>query len=185
MENADPAPGARWYALHIRQRYEKVASSVLRSKGYREFLPLYRTRRQWSDRIAEVELPLFPGYLFCQMNLSDRRIPVVTTPGVLEIVGAAGAPIPVDDREIAAVRRIVDSGFAAEPWPFLPAGSPLRIQHGSLAGVEGILVEARKRHRLVVSITLLQRSVAVEIDSAWVSPLRSPSPDAAYLSRPV
>ncbi len=163
--------GPRWYALRVRQRYEKMASTALRNKGCQEFLPLYRARRQWSDRIAEVELPLFPGYLFCHFDLADHRVPVLSTPGVIGLVGSANRALPVDDGELAAVRAIVESGFAAEPWPYLESGTPVHIGHGALAGVEGIFIEARKHHRLVVSVTLLQRSVAVEVDSAWVSPV--------------
>ncbi|HEY1206203.1 MAG: UpxY family transcription antiterminator [Bryobacteraceae bacterium] len=163
--------GPRWYAVHVRQRCEKVASTALRNRGLREFLPLYSARRQWSDRIAQVEMPLFPGYVFCHFDLADRRIPVLSTPGVLGLVGSGRTPLPVDDGEIAAVQTIVDSGMAAEPWPYLETGAAVRLHHGALAGLEGVFVEAKKHHRLVVSVTLLRRAVAVEIDSAWVSPV--------------
>jgi transcription antitermination factor NusG len=167
---SEPA-GPRWYALQVRQRYEKIASTALRNKGCREFLPLYSARRQWSDRIAQVEMPLFPGYVFCHFDLADRRIPVLDTPGVLALVGLGRTALPVDDSEIAAVRTIVDSGLAAEPWPYLETGAAVRLDHGALAGLEGVFVEAKKHHRLVVSVTLLRRAVAVEVDSAWVSPV--------------
>lgn len=165
------SPGACWYALHVKHRYEKISATVLHNKGYREFLPLYRAKRQWSDRIADVELPLFPGYLFCHFDVNDRRVPIITTPGVLRIVGVGPVPAPVDESEVGALQMMVDSGLAAEPWPYIRVGESVRIAHGAMAGIEGILVEARKRHRLVLSVTLLQRSVAVEIDSAWVIPL--------------
>jgi transcription antitermination factor NusG len=175
-QHLDPLP---WYALQVCHKYESVVSSILRNKGYPEFLPLYRARRRWSDRIAEIDLPLFPGYLFCRFDAGDRRVPIVTTPGVVRIVGIGRTPVPVDDAEIAAIQAIVASGVAAEPWPYLRAGHRVRIRHGSLAGVEGILIEARSRHRLVVSVALLQRSVAVEIDSASVVPVgpRPAAPD--------
>jgi transcription antitermination factor NusG len=163
--------GGSWYALHVRQRYEKTTAQILRGKGYREFLPLYRMRRRWSDRIVEVELPLFPGYVFCHFDLSDRRVPIISTPGVIQIVGVGRLPVAVEDSEIAAIQQVIESGIAAEPWPYLKAGQRVRIEHGALAGLEGIFIEAKKRHRLVVSVTLLQRSVAVEIDSAWATPL--------------
>jgi transcription antitermination factor NusG len=163
--------GAQWYALHVRERYEKTVSAVLRNKGYEEFLPLYRSRRRWSDRMTEVELPLLPGYVFCHLDLNDRRTPIVTTPGVIQILGAGRVPMPVADCEIAALHAIIESGLPAEPWPYLVAGTVVRIDHGSLAGMEGIFVEVRKRHRLVVSVTLLQRSVAVEIDGGWATPI--------------
>ncbi len=160
-----------WYALQVRQRYEKTTAEILRHKGYSQFLPLYRTRRRWSDRVAEIELPLFPGYVFCQFDVADRRVPIVTTPGVIRIVGVGRTPVPVETEELQAIRRIIGSGILAEPWPYLKTGERVRIEYGALAGLEGIFVEAKKRHRLIVSVTLLQRSVAVQIDSAWVSRL--------------
>jgi transcription antitermination factor NusG len=125
--------------------------------------------------MKDLELPLFPGYLFCRFDYGDRRVPIVTTPGDLGLVGEAGCPAPVDPSEIDAVRRIIDSGLAAEPWPYVREGSTVRIDHGSLAGIEGVVVEVKKRYRLVVSVTLLQRSVGVEIDREWVSAV-SPLP---------
>lgn len=164
------APGrACWYALHVRHRQERVVAATLRGKGYLDFLPTYRSRRRWRDRIAEIELPLFPGYVFCHFDARDRRVPIVTTPGVLRIVGLARVPVPVLDSEIDAVRHVVASGIAAEPWPYVEAGQSVRIQHGPLAGVEGVFVEVKNRRRLVVSITLLQRSINVDIDSAFVA----------------
>jgi transcription antitermination factor NusG len=172
MHHAGLVSSARWYALQVRQRYEKAVSAALRSKGYEEFLPLYRSRRRWATRIAEIDLPLFPGYVFCQFGSSDRRVPIVTTPGVLRIVGFGADPVPVDDREMAAIRDVIDSGIAAEPWPWLAAGQRVRIAHGVLAGLEGIFLESKTQHRVVLSITLLQRSLAVQIDSADVTLLR-------------
>jgi transcription antitermination factor NusG len=166
------ASAARWYALQVRSRHEAIAAAILENKGYDKFLPLYRSRRQWSDRIVHLDLPLFPGYVFCRFDPGDRSVPILTTPGVVRIVGIGGRAVPVDDAEIAAIQSIIKSGFAAEPWPYLQLGNLVRIRYGALSGLEGLLVEKRKRHRLVVSITLLQRSVAVEIDSAWVTPVR-------------
>ncbi len=143
--------GARWYALRVRQRHEKATAAALRNKGYDPFLPLYRARHRWSDRIAELELPLFPGYLFCRFDPRDRRAPIVSTAGVIQLVGAGGVPCPVDDAEIAAVQRILRSGLPAEPWPYLQSGAAVSIGAGALAGLEGIFVEAKKHHRLVVS----------------------------------
>lgn len=165
--------GLHWFALHVRSRHEVIVAAILENKGYDKFLPMYRSRRLWSDRIVHLELPLFPGYVFCRFDLNDRRVPILTTPGVVRIVGAANHPVPMDDGEIAAIQVIIKSGFLAEPWPYLRLGNLVRIQYGALSGLEGILVEKKKRHRLVVSVTLLQRSVAVEIDSAWVTPVRS------------
>ena len=160
--------GLSWFAVHTRPRWEKFVGMSLEGKGFEAFLPAYTCRRRWSDRIKELELPLFPGYLFCRMSIAERRLPVLTTPGVRHIVGIGGAPVPVPDDEIDAVRAIVASGLAAQPWPFIRVGDRVRLQGGSLDGVEGILVATKKHHRLVVSVELLSRSVAVEVDQAWV-----------------
>ena len=159
---------ARWYALHVQSRLAGTASTVLRGKGYEVLLPLYRSRRRWSDRMKEVELPLFPGYLFCRFDVHDRLLPVLTTPGVKEIVGAGKTPIPIAAEEIEAVRRVVSSGLATMPWPELPIGGRIYIEAGPLAGLEGIITNTDKVCRLVVSITMLERSVAVEIERDWV-----------------
>jgi transcription antitermination factor NusG len=160
-----------WYVLQIRSKLGSVVSATLRGKGYEEFLPLYRARRRWSDRIKEVELPLFPGYLFCRFDVSDRLMPILTTPGVIGIVGAGKTPLPVDDDEIEAVRAVLRSGLAAQPWPLLPVGSKVYIERDPLAGVEGIITNTDNVYRLIVSVSLLQRYVAVEIDPEWARPI--------------
>ncbi len=176
-----PKSELQWFALRVRAQHEKLVASSLHSKGYEDFLPLYRCRRRWSDRIKEIELPLFPGYVFCRFDV-HRRLPILITPDVLLIVGAGKIPVPVDDDEIAALQSVVKSGLQAEPWPFLQVGQRVRIDRGALEGLEGILTEIKKPYRLVVSVTLLQRSVAVEIDYAWASPIspRLPSPDSVF-----
>ena len=166
-----PPDNLSWYAIQVRSKLGSVASATLRGKGYEEFLPLYRSRRRWSDRIKELDLPLFPGYLFCRFNVSDRLMPILTTPGVIGIIGAGKTPIPIDDEEIEAVRAILRSGLAAQPYPFLRVGSRVYLEGGPLAGVEGIITNADKVYRLVVSISLLQRSVAVAIDRDWARPI--------------
>jgi transcription antitermination factor NusG len=158
-----------WYAVHVRTRQETSVASVLQEKGYECFLPLYQSRRRWTDRTKQVKLPLFPGYLFCRFEV-HKRLPILMTPWVLQIVGTGRTPIPVQDSEIVALDRIVNSGLQSQPWPFLHIGQKVRIRHGALDGLEGILLAAKKPHRLVVSITLLSRSVAVEIDEDWAEP---------------
>jgi len=171
MAAACPEPGAaNWYALQVRHNHERLVSTVLSSKGYLEFFPTYRKQRRRSDRTVEIEMPLFPGYVFCRFDARDFRVPIVTTPGVIRIVGIARGPVPVDDSEIAAIQRVVASGFTVEPWPYVRTGQNIRIQHGALAGVEGVLVDVKNHRRLIVSITLLQRSIHVDIDSALVVP---------------
>lgn len=158
----------QWFALRVRPRTEKVVAEALRSKGYEEFLPLHRERRRWSDRVAEVELPLFPGYVFSRFDVR-KRLPVLTIPGVMLVVSVGKVPEPIDDSEIEALQILVKSRLQVQPWPFLHIGQRVRIIRGPLVGAEGLLVSVKKQSRLVVSVTLLQRSVAIEIpeDSAW------------------
>jgi len=161
-----------WYALRIRSRQEKWIASALYSKGYEVFLPLYSTRRRWSDRMKQLELPLFPGYLFCRFDV-QKRLPILTTPGIIQVVGIGKTIIPVDPAEMAAIQSIVVSRLSAQPWPFLQVGQRVRIEAGPLLGVEGILVALKNSHRLVVSVSLLQRSVGVEVEPEWVLPVES------------
>lgn len=160
----------QWFALRVKSRCEKVVSTIARNKGFEEFLPLYQRRQRWSDRLKAVEFPLFPGYVFCRLN-PQYRLPLLTIPGVLHFVGIGKVPVPIDDEEILAIQSAVSSGLATEPWPFLEVGQRVRLEDGPLAGLEGFLIEMRKRYRVVVSVTLLKRSVAVEIDREWVTPL--------------
>ena len=139
-------------------------------RGFEAFLPLYQCRRRWSDRFKLVELPLFPGYVFCRLD-PQYRLHLLTIPGALHLVGFGRVPVPIDDVEINAIQVLVRSGVAAEPWPFLDAGQRVRLEDGPLAGLEGIFVEVRKQQKVVVSVSLLMRSVAVEISRDCVTPL--------------
>jgi transcription antitermination factor NusG len=159
-----------WYALKVRTRCESIISIALERKEYVTFVPTYQEARQYSDRIKKVEAPLFPGYLFCRLD-AKRRLPVLTTPGVHYILGNNGEPEPLPEEEVAAIERVVRSGAVARPWPFLKTGSRVRVEHGAFAGVEGILLNERGTDRLILSITMLQRSVSVEIDRSWIRPL--------------
>jgi transcription antitermination factor NusG len=160
----------QWFGLRVRSNFEHQVSRLLRAKGVEEYLPAYRARRAWSDRVRELELPLFPGYVFCRTSL-DGRAAVLATSGVVTMVGDREGPLPIDESELAAVRKMVASRAAVEPWPFLRIGQRVRVHRGPLAGVEGILLQVKSGYRLVVSVTLLGRSVASEIDSAFVRPL--------------
>lgn len=164
-----------WFALQVHAKHEFGVANSLRSRGYDPFLPLSRCRKLWSDRIKVVEVPLFPGYMFCRLDL-HYRLPVLTAPGVIRIVGHTRLPVPVDESEIDAIQTIVASGLPNEPWPYLRAGDRVRIERGPLRGLEGLLVETRGSHRLILSVTLVQRSVSVEIDSAFVKFLRPTLP---------
>lgn len=158
-----------WYALRVKASREKSTACLLRQKGYSEFLPLYTECRRWSDRIKETAVPLFPGYVFCRFN-AQRRLPILTTPGVLHAVGMAGVPEPVDEHEIDALQAIVKSGLLLQPWPFLKVGQRVTIQDGPLRNVQGVLTEIKNQRNLIVSVTLLQRSVAVQMDRNEVRP---------------
>lgn len=161
--------GLEWYAVQVRQRMETLTAQLLNQKGYRPFVPTCVQQRRWSDRVKSVDQPLFPGYLFCRLD-PRVRLQVLTTPGVISIVGSGKQPMPIPDAELDAVRQIVRSSAAAEPWPYLQYGDKVTISDGPLRGVEGILVVAKNCCRMVVSINLLRRSVAVEVDSLAVLP---------------
>lgn len=158
-----------WFALNSRTRREKYVANILKLKGYEVFVPVRRVRRQWSDRIKEFEDPLFPGYIFCRFSLQDK-LAILTVPGVLSVVGVGKTPIPVDEDEISAIRTIVHSGLPVESWPYLEVGHRVMIEYGPLRGLEGTLLnyELRKK-KMVVSVTLLRRSIAVTFDAESIS----------------
>ena len=167
----DPDGGrGRWYALYVRSRHEKIVESGLRGKGYDAFSPFYRTKRKRVDRIASIDVPLFPGYVFCHFD-SNKRLPILTTPGIVRVAGPRNRPEPVDDHEIASIRTIALSGRPVEPWPFLTSGQRIRLQGGPLMGAEGIFLRVKNEYHLVVSITLLQRAVSVVVEKDAVEPL--------------
>ena len=139
----------------------------LQGLGFDSFLPTYKCQRKWSDRVRELEQPLFPGYLFCRFDFQHRR-PLVMAPGVLQIVGTGKMPLPVAEQEIEKLQLAVASDVARQPWPYIEVGERVRVDYGSLRGLEGILINFKGSHRVVLSISLLQRSVAVEVDLAWV-----------------
>jgi transcription antitermination factor NusG len=159
-----------WYAIRVRSRYENTVATILQGKGYEWFLPLYRSRRAWSDRIKEIQLPLFPGYVFCRFDV-QRRLPILTTPGVVGVVGVGKRPVAIDESEIGAIKSAIGSGLPARPWPFLQIGQEVSVANGPLCGLRGILLNFKGQHRLVLSVTLLQRSIAIEVESAWVNPV--------------
>ena len=161
-----------WFALQVRTQYERGVAEFLRGSGFEWILPLYKCRKRWSDPIKEVEIPLFPGYLFCRFD-PVNRLPILKTPGVIQIVGCNREPSVIDENEISAIQTLVSSGIPNQPWPYLHTGDRVQIESGPLRGMSGILTDFKGKHRLIVSITLLQRAVAVEIDSALVTPQRA------------
>ena len=169
MQSETPAT-EKWFALKVRTRNEPVVETILQGKNYETLLPTYTEVRRYSDRVKKVNAALYPGYVFCRFDPS-RRLPILTTPSVEYIVGNGKLPKPVDEREMESIQRLVDSGVDARPWPFLREGQKVRIEEGSLSGIEGYLVSIKGDDRLVLSVELLQRSVAVHIDRTAVRPL--------------
>ena len=155
----------RWYAIHIRARREKKAALQLQDKGVPTFLPLITQAHRWSDRSQLIQLPLFACYIFVRMAASvETRLAVLQTPGVIALVGIHGFGIPIPDKEIEDIKTLLARDAACTPYPFLKLGRRVRIRGGCFDGVEGILVGKNRDRSLVVSIELIQRSVAVRID---------------------
>jgi transcription antitermination factor NusG len=166
----------QWHALYTRHQHEKPIARILSSKGQDVFLPLYTTVRRWQDRTKQLRLPLFPCYVFIRGGL-DRQLQILSTPGVVTIVGWAGHPAIIPDAQIEDVRRMVESSVRVEPYPYLKCGDCVRIRSGALQGLEGILVREKNLSRLIVSLEMLGRSVAVEVDISCLERIgRSPIP---------
>ena len=170
-----------WFAIMVKANREKYATNFLESAGYKCFLPLSKLARRWSDRTKISEMPLFPGYFFCRMD-PQNRLPVLMTPCVIQIVGTGRTPIPANEEEIAAIQRLVESGLSTMPWPHVQVGNVARIEEGPLRGLSGIVIKIKSGLKLVLSVNLLHRSVAVEIDSTWITS-RIPE-DAATMQNP-
>ena len=164
------SPLLPWFAIRTRSNFERATSLSLKEKGYETFLPVYRCRRKWTDRTKEIEVPLFSGYTFCRFD-AGRRLPILQTPGVVSILGSRiTGPIPVEESEVAAISRMIQSGVPVGPWPFLREGQYVTVERGPLAGVEGFIVQVKAHFRLIVSVSLLQRAVYAELDRDWVRP---------------
>lgn len=160
----------RWYAAYTRANHEKCVAQQLGAREVEHFLPLYTSMRRWKDRRVQLQLPLFPGYTFVRIALRDR-LEVLKVPGVVRLVAFNGTPTPLADGEVERLRRAVAQGVRAEPHPFLTIGRPVRVTAGPLGGYEGILLRRSKSLRVIVSIELIRRSIAVEVDAIYVEPL--------------
>jgi transcriptional antiterminator NusG len=160
----------QWFALQVHRRSEVVTSQRLEEKGYSILVPLYTLRKPRGTRTEVRELPLFGGYAFCQFD-PLKRLPILITPGVLRILGLGKVPVPIEPSEITALQSITQAGLAMRPCDYLRVGNRVRVEEGPLKGVEGILLKKKNEQRLVVSVTLLQRSVAVEFGYDDLSPL--------------
>lgn len=161
-----------WYAIVVRSNAEKRVATALDTRGYSSYLPLYRLRSHWSDRMKTMDRVLFPGYIFCRFDAS-LRASITGVPGIVDIVRFGSQFVSIPDDEIEAVRRFVGSGLAAMPWPYLKRGDRVRIVRGALTGIEGILCQTKTEFRVVISVSLLQRSVAVHIDRECIEPVHS------------
>jgi transcription antitermination factor NusG len=160
----------RWYALRVRPRFEKAAAEIMRRLGVEEFLPLYSSRRRWSDRIQRVDLPLFPGYVFCRLDLAAPGPRVVAQPGVVGFVVFDGGPAEIPEEQLDAVRKLLDSQRRLMPLALLKVGQQVRVVDGPLAGLTGTLTQIRGRRHVVVNLPLLQRSVAAHLDGDSLLP---------------
>jgi transcription antitermination factor NusG len=173
-----------WYALYTRHQHEKTVAQVLMGKGFEVFLPLRAAPHRWKDRIKVLSLPLFPCYVFLNGD-TGRRLDVVTTPGIHSIVSYAGQPATIPASEIESIRRMVQSGLPVEPHPFLNCGDRVRVKCGPLTGVQGFLVRKRNLYRLVLSVEMLGKAVAIEIDAHSVEKMNSDRLEAHRVDRGV
>ena len=172
LDDESPARELPWFAVRVRPRYEKQVAQSIETKNIHTFLPLYAARRRWSDRTKEVHVPLFDGYVFCQLDPSVR-MPVLVTPGVLHFVGIGKTPVAVERSEMEALQKVIQFGSVVRPWPFMQEGDRVRVDDGPLRNTEGILLRGGDENEVVISVSLLQRSVSVKVDRAWLTPIRS------------
>jgi transcription antitermination factor NusG len=158
------ASGAsNWHALFTRYQHEKPVALALENKNYEVYLPLCNVTRQWQDRSKQLWLPLFPSYVFVRGGM-DRPLPIISTPGVVHIVQFGGRPAIISQTQLEAVRRMLKSHAAMEPHPYLAYGDRVRVKSGALAGLEGILIRKKNLVHLVISMQMLGRSAAVEVE---------------------
>jgi transcription antitermination factor NusG len=152
-----------WYAVYTRSRHEKKVAGGLKDKDIEVFLPLRSVISRWKDRKKEVQLPLFSGYVFVRI-LPDQKLPVLQTAGVVTLIGNGSAPVPIPEDQIESIQKLVDSGIHYDPYPYLKEGMRVLIRRGPLKGMEGVLIEKRRKHLLVLSVDLIQQSAALQVD---------------------
>ena len=167
------SPGS-WYAVLTRSNFEKRTTGELDRKGIETFLPVFREMHRWKDRKKVVEIPYFPSYVFARIeDVAERRLDILRTSGAVRILGNGADIEPIPEIEIGRLQRLAESNLAACVHPFLKEGSHIRVTAGPLRGVEGLLVHFKNRNRLILSLSLLARSVATEIDLCDVELIRS------------
>lgn len=169
-----------WWAVYTRHQHEKVVADMLSAKGFDVFLPLYDSIRRWKDRQKLLSMPLFPCYVFVRGG-TGRRLQIVNTPGVHMILSHGDREALVPKEEIESIRRTIEGRFRMEPHPFLHCGDRVRVTRGALHGLEGLLVRKKNQFRLVLSVEMLAKSVAVEIDATDVIPV-APRIDLARIA---
>jgi transcription antitermination factor NusG len=176
LQNADIGiqETTAWWVLYTRHQHEKTVAEMLSTKGFEVFLPLYASVRRWKDRSKMLSLPLFPCYVFVRGGL-DRRLQIVTTPGIHMILFHGEHVAMIPEVEIDAIRRAAEGPLRVEPHPFLKCGERVRVKRGSLEGVEGILIRKKNLYRLILSVDMMAQSVAVEIDATDVEPVGAQS----------
>jgi transcription antitermination factor NusG len=161
-----------WFAIQTRPRYEKKVTAELEEKGVKAFLPLHFATHQWSDRRRVVQLPIFTGYVFVWMApLSNARISVLRTNGVISFVGVRNVGSPIPNCEIEAIQAVLDGGAAFKPYPYLKVGQRVRVRGGYLDGVIGVLTAVNGHRGLVISVDLIQRSIVMKIEGFRVESL--------------
>lgn len=162
-----PPEEIAWYVLYAKSRHEKLVDELLRKKGLESFLPLRKIQRQWSDRVKQIEEPLFKGYLFVRTAFADR-LTVLQTKGVVRFIGFDSFPEPVPGKVIFALRRFMEEEIAVDPFPYLKEGDAVIVKEGLFRGVEGFLVHKKGKYRLVVSLDHIQQAASIELDAASV-----------------
>jgi transcription antitermination factor NusG len=159
-----------WYAIQVVTKKEKQVANALLQKGYECFLPVYPKRSVWSDRSKVLSVPLFSGYVFSRFNVL-RRMPILVTPNVRAVIGNGKVPAPVSESDLNAIRVALKNGLPIEPYDSLQKGDVVVVTKGPLAGIEGSFVQYRGASRLVLSVSLINRAVAVEMDRLCVEPV--------------
>ena len=168
--HAAPLYVAQWYVLYTLAHHEKRVARHMEERRIENFLPLYRALRRWADRTKQLQLPLFPGYLFVHTSL-ERRLAILQVPGVVNFVCFSGRPASVPQMQIASLREMLEGNPWAQPYSYLESGRRVRVRSGPLARLEGILAERRGRLRVVLSVDLIRRSVAVEVGADEIEPV--------------
>lgn len=164
-----------WFVLTVKPQHERAARQELIIHALEAYVPFYQAKRRWSDRVKTVELPLFPQYVFSRFPIQYRS-KVIALPSVSTIVSFGGVPTPISNHEIDMLKRLTSEAVPLMPWPFLRIGQRVRVREGPLMGLEGILVREKAAYRVVVSIEMLHRGVAVELEREQLEPVLTAGP---------